>query len=124
MKGEHDLGLEKLLNHKVFLKLSIFSTLITFFFGSVLPAFYGLWTNPNDSKNKYAPKIEYEINHRSNVQDTLIFTTFLLFFSLLITFIITFINTDFSLKLGLIFIIIIFIFLIIYSFIFFKRKKN
>ena len=124
MKGEHDLGLEKLLNHKVFLKLSIFSTLITFFFGSVLPAFYGLWTNPNDSKNKYAPKIEYEMNHRSNVQDTLIFTTFFLFFSLLITFIITFINTNFSLKLGVIIIIIIFIFLIIYPFIFFKRKKN
>lgn len=124
MNGEHDLGLEKLLNHKVFLKLSIFSTLITFFLGSVLPAIYGLWTNPNDPKNKYAPKNEYEINHRGNVQDTLIFTTFLVFFILLSIFIIVFSNTTLTLTIGIIDIIVLFIILIVYFVKFLNRKNN
>ena len=38
MKGEHDLGLEKLLNHKVF-EIINFSTLITFSLGACYQPF-------------------------------------------------------------------------------------
>ncbi|HBY82671.1 hypothetical protein [Staphylococcus sp.] len=114
MIGIANMEIDKLLETKTFIKLSLIITIGTFIFGSISPIIYSLYTSPLDNRSNYSAKSDWERENRNDYKDVLMLLPYTFFLIHLICFLIFFAYTTITQIFNFIMVVSVLLFITLY----------